>query len=485
MAFFSGDYPAILEMGEQNKLPLEMIFLAKILSSEQQHQKMTQTPVAKLVISLSVPTVLSQMITSVYNMADTYFVTSLGDSAVGAVSVVYALQSIIQAVGYGLAMGASSLVSRKLGQKENSAASRYAACAFYAAFALGLTLTLIGLLDLDGMLRLFGSTETILPYARNYGRIILLGAPIMCASFVMNNVTRAQGRAVMAMIGLTSGGLLNILLDPLFIFTLEMGVAGAALATVLSQLISFLILLSFYLSRRSIISLSPKHLSRHVADYGLIIKTGLPTVFRQGLGSLSTTLLNVQVKVYGDAAIAAVGIANKVYMLLRSFVLGIGHGFQPVAGYNYGAKRYDRVRKAFWVATAVGTVVAGGASVFLLLCSHQFIGFFHPETQQTLRVGSRMLLFMGFAIPTLGYSTYVNQLYQSLGFVKGATVLASCRQGIFFVPLVFVLPAIWGLDGILLTQSLADVLTCVVSVPFNIHFLRRVLGNSQNRQLTG
>ncbi len=451
--------------------------MAKVLSPEVQHRRMTESSVTKLVISLSIPTVLSQMITSIYNMADTYFVTSLGDSAVGAVSVVYALQSIIQAIGFGLAMGASSLVSRKLGQEENESASKYASCAFYAAFLMGLLLTVVGLADLDGLLRLFGSTETILPYARDYCFIILLGAPVMCASFVMNNVTRAQGRAVTAMIGLTMGGLFNILLDPLFIFTFEMGVGGAALATVLSQCISFFILLAFYISGRSIISLSPRHISRNPADYGLIIKTGLPTVFRQGLGSLSTTLLNVQVKVYGDAAIAAVGIANKIYMLLRSFVLGIGHGFQPVAGYNYGAKKYDRVKKAFWVATAVGTLVAGLSGVALLFFAPQVIGFFNPETAETLRIGSRMLIIMGFSLPTLGYSTYVNQLYQSLGYVKGATVLASCRQGIFFVPLIFALPAIFGLDGILLTQPLSDVITCLVSIPFNVYFLKKVLRN--------
>ncbi len=451
--------------------------MAKALSPEAQHKKMTESSVTKLVISLSIPTVLSQMITSIYNMADTYFVTSLGDSAVGAVSVVYALQSIIQAIGYGLAMGASSLVSRKLGQEENQSASKYASCAFYAAFFLGLALTLGCLIDLDGLLLLFGSTETILPYAKAYALIILLGAPMMCASFVMNNVTRAQGRAVMAMIGLTAGGVFNIILDPIFIFTFEMGVGGAALATVVSQCISFVILLSFYLSGKSIISLSPKNISRKLADYGLIVKTGLPTVFRQGLGSLASTLLNVQVKAYGDAAIAAVGIANKIYMLLRSFVLGIGHGFQPVAGYNYGAKKNDRVKKAFWVATAVGTIVAGLSGGVLLLFSRQVIGFFNPETEETLRIGSRMLIIMGFSLPTLGYSTYVNQLYQSLGYVKGATVLASCRQGIFFVPLIFALPAVFALDGILLTQPLSDVLTCVVSIPFNVYFLKKVLRN--------
>ncbi len=450
--------------------------LKKALSPEAQHKKMTESSVTKLIITLSVPTVLSQLITSIYNMADTYFVTGLGDSAVGAVSIVFALQSIIQAIGYGLAMGAGSLVSRLLGEKDEESASKYASCAFFSGIVLGFVLAAVCFIDLRWLLRLFGSTETILPHAYNYAFVILLGAPIMCSSFVMSNVIRAEGRAVVAVAGLTIGGLFNIILDPIFIVVFKMGVAGAALATVISQAISFIILLSVYISGKSIVKISPKCLSRRIADYGLIIKTGLPTVFRQGLGSLSSTLLNVQVKIYGDAAIAAVGIANKVYMLLRSFVLGIGHGFQPVAGYNYGAGKNDRVKKAFWVATIVGTAVASIASVFLLLFSTQIIGFFKPETAETVRIGRRMLILIGLAIPTLGYSTYVNQLYQSLGFVKGATVLASCRQGIFFVPLIFMLPAMMGLDGILLTQPLADALTCAVSIPFNIYFLKRILG---------
>ncbi len=436
---------------------------------------MTEESVTKLVITLSIPTVLSQMITSIYNMADTYFVTSLGDSAVGAVSIIYALQSIIQAIGFGLAMGAGSLISRRLGEKDERSASKYASCAFFSAIFLGLLLTCSCLINLNGLLRAFGSTETILPYAHDYGLIILLGAPIMCASFVMNNAIRAEGKAILAMLGLTVGGIFNIILDPIFIFALDMGVSGAALATVVSQCASFIILLTFYISGKSIVKISPRNISRCLADYAVIVKTGLPTFFRQGLGSLSTTLLNIQVKPYGDPAIAAVGIANKVYMLLRSFVLGIGHGFQPVAGYNYGAKKNDRVKKAFWVATAVGTVISALAALVLLVFSRQIIGFFDPETEETVRIGVRMLIFIGLAIPTLGYSTYVNQLYQSLGFVKGATVLASCRQGIFFLPLIFILPAVLGLDGVLLTQPLADVLTCAVSVPFNVYFLKKIL----------
>ncbi len=451
--------------------------MSSFTAQESEYRRMTETSVTRLVLSLSLPTMLSQMITSIYNMADTFFVTRLGDSAVGAVSIVYALQSIIQAVGFGLAMGAGSLVSRLLGEKDHEGAGKYASCAFFSACFFGLLLTIGCMINLPGLLRLFGSTETILPYATEYAFIILLGAPLMCSSFVISNILRAEGKATLAMLGLTVGGVLNMGMDPLFIFGLNMGVSGAALATVLSQTVGFFILLSFYLTGKSIVKLSIKRVSRHAGDYGLIIKTGLPTVFRQGLGSLSTTLLNVQVKVYGDAAIAAVGIANKVYMLLRGLIIGVGQGFQPVAGYNYGAGKPRRVKQAFWVATVIGTVISVTSAVLLLTLSEPIIGLFKPETQEVVEIGSRMLRFLGMTIPVLGYSTFVNQLYQSLGFVTGATILASCRQGICFVPLIFLLPSLLGLDGILLTQGLSDLATCLISIPFNIFFLRRVLSD--------
>ncbi len=451
--------------------------MKKSVSPEAEYRRMTESSVTKLVISLSLPTVFAQMITSIYNMADTFFVTGLGDSAVGAVAIVYALQSIIQAVGFGIAMGAGSLVSRKLGEQDHEGADRFASCAFFAALVFGLLLTVGGLLDLDGLLRVFGSTETILPYAMDYASIILLGAPVMCATFVMNNLLRAEGKAKFSMVGMMAGGFLNMILDPLLILGAEMGVGGAALATVLSQCVSFSIMLSFYLSGKSIVKFSPRRVSFRLQEYGLIFKTGLPTVFRQGLGSLSTTLLNVQVKIFGDAAIAAVGIANKIYILMRSFVIGIGHGFQPVAGYNYGAGKPQRVKKAFWVATALGTTVSTAAGIALILFSGSVIGLFRPETAEVREIGGRMLTYVGVALPLLGYSTFVNQLYQSLGYVKGATILASCRQGIFFVPLIYLLPHLLGLEGILITQPLADVITFFVSIPFNIWFLRRVLSD--------
>lgn len=428
-----------------------------------------------LIASLSLPSVISMLITSVYNLADTYFVADLGDSATGAVSVVFALQSIIQALGYGLGMGCSSLISRSLGKKDQRAAEKYASSAFAAALLLGSLLMALCLATLRPTMRLLGSTETILPYACDYARIILIGSPIMCSSFVLNNILRSQGAATLSMIGLCAGGVVNIVLDPIFIYGCNMGVSGAALATVASQGVSFIILGSFFLAKRSFVRLSVRSVSLRIYDYFLILKTGFPTICRQGMGSLSTALLNIVVKNYGDAAVAAIGIANKIYMLIRSIILGVGQGFQPVAGYNFGAGKRDRVKKSFLVAVIFGSAVACAGSVLLLLWSDEIMALFRADSEQVIAVGGRMLRILSLSLPALAYSTYVNQLYQSLGYVFGATFLASCRQGIFFIPALFLLNHFRGLGGVEATQAVADIVTFVVAVPFQVWFYRRVL----------
>ena len=443
--------------------------------SEIEHKRMTESPITRLVISLSIPTVISMLMTSIYNMADTYFVSSLGDSAVGAVGIVYSLQSIIQAVGFGLSMGCGSLVSIKLGQKKNDEANKYLSSAFFTAMICGAVIMALSFINLDGLLLFFGSTDTILPYARGYATVILIAAPFACSTYVVNNCLRSQGKARLSMVANLAGGLVNIILDPIFIFALGMDVVGAAVATALSQLVSLGISLSFYFSEKSIVKLSPKYVSRRPYDYWRIIKTGAPTVFRQGLGSVATTLLNVQIKPFGDAAIAAVSISTKVYMMIRGIVLGIGQGFQPVAGYNFGAKKYHRVKKAFVVATLLGSAVSCLGAIFIAVFPAEVMQFFRGDNAEVVEIGRKMLLMLAAALPLLGYSSYVNMMYQSLGFVKGATFLASCRQGVFFVPLIFVLPRLFGLDGVLMTQPVADVLTFLISIPFCIVFIRKNL----------
>ena len=451
--------------------------------SEIEHKRMTESPITRLVVSLSIPTVISMLMTSVYNMADTYFVSSLGDSPVGAVGIVFSLQSIIQAVGFGLSMGCGSLVSLKLGEKKNEEANKYLSSAFFTAMVCGAIIMVLSFIDLDGMLLFFGSTDTILPYARGYATVILIAAPFACSSFVVNNCLRSQGKARLSMIANIAGGLINIVLDPIFIFPLGMGVVGAAVATAISQLVSLLISLSFYFGKRSIVRLSPKYVSRRPYDYWLIIKTGAPTVFRQGLGSVATTLLNIQINPFGDAAIAAVSLANKVYMMIRGVVLGIGQGFQPVAGYNYGAKKYQRVKKAFVVATLLGSAVSCLGAVFIAVFPAEVMEFFREGDVEVVETGRKMLLMLAVALPFLGFSSYVNMMYQSLGFVKGATFLASCRQGVFFIPLIFILPRLFGLEGVLMTQSAADILTFLISIPFCIVFIRKTLSRADGELL--
>ena len=451
-----------------------MSFFSSQTDSEAQHRRMLQTPIPRLVVRMSLPTVASQLITVVYNTVDTYFVSHINTSASAAVGIVFSLMSIIQALGFGFGMGANSLISRKLGEKCDEDACRYGNSALFAAAVVGVLLLAGGLLFLKGLMRILGSTPTILPYACDYARYILIGAPVMCCSFVLNNVLRAEGDPALSMRGLCVGGVLNIGLDPLLIFTFHMGIGGAALATILSQTVSFLILLSAFLRNKTIIKLSPRWISRKATDYGEICKFGLPTIFRQGLGSLSTALLNISAGLYGDAAIAAITISNKVYMLIRNIVLGVGQGFQPVAGYNFGAGDRKRVKKAFLFTCGLGTVFCCCAAAAIFFTAGPIIGWFRADTE-VIRIGTIALYYGCAVMPFMAYSTYVNQLAQSLGFSMQATFLASCQQGIFFIPLVLVLPRLVGLAGIQVVQPAADFLTFLISIPFQLSFFRKVL----------
>ena len=330
--------------------------MAHVPNSAEQYEKMIGTPIPPLVSSLAIPTTISMLVTVIYNTADTYFVSQINKSASAAVGMVYTLMAILQAVGYGLGMGAGSLISRKLGEKDDDAAERYAVSAFVAAILAGAVVGWGCLAGLKPILRALKCTDTMLPYAVPYARWILLAAPVSCASFVLNNTLRAEGESTLAMWGLGLGGVLNIVLDPLFIFTLDMGAGGAALATAVSQAVSFVLLLMFFLTGRSIVRLRLRSVSRHFRDYWLIFTTGLPTVCRQGLGSVASAVLNMQAVLYGDAAVSAITIANKLYVFVRNLVIGIGQGFQPVASFNYQARKYDRVKKGLVFTMCFGLV---------------------------------------------------------------------------------------------------------------------------------
>ena len=443
------------------------------VNSEQQYQRMLETPIPRLVMSLAVPTVIGSLITVVYNTADTYFVSQINKSASAALGAVYAIMAVIQALGYGVGVGAGSLISRKLGQKDNEAADRYASSAFFAAILAGTFVTVAGLSFLKPFLRLLGCTDTMMPYAIPYAKYILWAAPINCATFVLNNTLRSEGFSKLAMIGIGAGGILNVLLDPLLIFTLGLGTGGAALATMISQTVSFCILAAQFVPGRSIVRIHFKCVSRKFADYRLIVATGLPTICRQGLGSVAAAVLNIQAVGYGgDAAGAAITIANKVYTLARQICIGIGQGFQPVAGYNYGAGDKKRAWQAFAFAVKLGSAICVAFAAVAALFAKEIMWWF-CEDAQVAQLGIETLYMASAVMPFLAFSTYVNQLYQCLGFKAQATFLASCRQGVFFLPTVLLLPLVLGCHGVEASQPVADLCTFLISVPFLIRFYRK------------
>jgi len=442
-------------------------------NSEAQYKRMMETPIPKLVMSLAVPTVVSSLITVIYNTADTYFVSQINKSASAAVGAVYAIMAIVQAFGYGLGVGAGSLISRKLGKKENEAADRYASSAFLASVMVGAIIMVAGLTWLQPILRMLGCTDTMMPYAIPYARFILLAAPLNCATFVLNNTLRSEGFSKLAMLGIGTGGLLNVALDPLLIFGLDMGTGGAALATMLSQIVSFLILAAMFVFGKSIVHINPRCISRKFADYKLIAATGFPTICRQGLGSIAAAVLNIQAVGYGgDAAGAAITIANKVYTLARNMCIGIGQGFQPVAGYNYGAGNKKRAWQSFTFAVKFGSILCLAFTAVTVLFAEPIMWWFCDDAQ-VAKLGIQTLYLAGAVMPFLAFSTYVNQLYQCLGFKAQATFLASCRQGVFFLPAVLLLPLVLDCFGVQAAQPVADLCTFLISVPFAVRFYKK------------
>ena len=439
-----------------------------------QYEKMTKTPVSKLIISLAIPTTVSMLVSSIYNMADTFFVSKLGTSATGAVGIVFSLMAIVQAVGFTLGMGAGSTISRLLGQQKQKQANIIGSTAFFSAIGFGLLLTIFGLAFVDGLMHLLGATPTILPYARGYAQYILFGAPVMCASFVLNNILRSEGKAALSMIGLTLGGVLNMVLDPIFIFTLGLGISGAAIATLISQCVSFAILLYCFLAGKSITKLSVKHIARTVGPYVQIIKIGFPSLCRQGLASIATVALNVNAAVYGDAAVAAMSIVGRVFMFIQSVMLGIGQGFQPVSGYNYGARKYDRVRQAYWFTVKAGFILMTSLCVLGFLFAPQVVALFRKDDLDVIQIGALAFRAQCVALPLMSLSMPTNMLMQSTGKSMEATILACSRQGIFFLPLILVLPQMFGLLGVQLAQPLADALTLAISAVFLVRFMRKL-----------
>ena len=444
------------------------------MEQNQQFQKMTQTPVGKLIATLSIPTIISMLVTSVYNMADTFFVSKLGTSASGAVGIVFSVMAIIQAIGFTFGMGSGSWISRLLGAKDDEKAKEVAATGFYSAIFLCTLMSIIGEWKMDDLMRILGASETILPYARQYARYILLAAPIMASSFVLNNLLRSEGHAKFAMIGITTGGILNVILDPIFIFIFDLGISGAAIATALSQLVSFLILLSYFVMHKTTTRLGIHRVSREIGTYYQIIKNGLPSFSRQGLASIASILLNKQATIYGDAAVAAMAIVSKIVAMVFSVLIGFGQGYEPVVGFNYGAGILERVKKAMKFTLKVGTIGMTAAAVILFIAAPRLLGLFIADDPAVKEIGTMALRAQAISMPLLPVGVVANMTFQSLGKSWKATIMSAMRQGIFFIPLIFILPAIFGLWGVTMTQAASDALTAVACTPFLYSFYKNL-----------
>ena len=440
---------------------------------QQKFDRMTKTPIPRLIGELAVPTIISMLVTSFYNMADTFFVGKINTSATAAVGIVFPLMAMIQAFGFFCGHGSGNYISRQLGAHNFEDASKMSATGFVTAFVLGLGILVVGFLFTDPLLHIMGSTETILPYARSYMRIILIGAPYMTASLVLNNQLRFQGSAFYSMIGITTGAILNIVLDPLFIFVLDMGVAGAALATIISQFVSFCLLIAGTF-RGGNLRLNLRDFSPSLKYYQNIVKGGAPSLFRQGLGSFATVCLNLMAGPYGDAAIAAMSIVTRISQFAASVVIGFGQGFQPVCGFNYGAKLFKRVQEGFWFCVKFCTSVLLVAAVCGWIFSPNLIGIFLKTDPLVIEYGSQALRLQALTFPLVGWITIANMMLQTIGKTVKASLLAMSRQFLFFVPVILTLPGFLGILGVQLSQPIADFCSFLLAVPLSISVLREM-----------
>lgn len=432
---------------------------------------MTETPVAKLILNLGIPTTISMLITNIYNMADTYFVGTLGESAQAATGVLFTVQAIMQGIAFMLGHGGGTFISRALADRNTKEATKYISSAFYIGGLIGLIITVLGLSFLDPLVRFLGSTETIVPHAKDYGMWILLAAPFIICSFILNNGLRYEGKAFYAMFGLTAGGLLNILGDYILVMKCGLGVYGAGLATAASQVVSFTVLLYMYVKMAQS-SIQIKAVSKDFRLYLTIARVGLPSLIRQGLTSITNGLLNNITKPFGDAAIAAMSVVSRYSNFLMCVGLGMGQGFQPVASFNYQAKKINRVKKGLLFTTAFGLVFIGAMSTVSIIFAEPIITIFqkHPDV---ISIGAKALRFTAVGMMFMPFSVPVNMLYQSIQQPTISSVLSLIRSGMVTIPLLLFGVPLLGLLGIQLAQPIADIIAGLISIPFIIHFIRK------------
>ena len=446
----------------------------KNMNAASRNDMMLNAPVSRVIPQLAVPSIFSMLITSIYNMADTFFVSQLGTSASGAVGVIFSAMAIIQAISFMIGMGTGTNLSQCLGAGEEDKAHRFAATGFFTALIAGVIICILGIANIDPLVRFLGATETIAPYARDYATYIFYAAPFMMGSFVLNNMLRFQGLAFYGMIGITTGGVLNMVLDPIFIFAMGLGTAGAAIATAISQFVSFAILLAMTTVRPEALTIRLRDFRPSLRIYSRILYLGFPSLGRQGIASVSTILLNTAAGVHGDAAIAAMSIVSRFIMFINSSVIGFGQGFQPVCGFSYGAGKYDRVHDAYWFCVKATTLILLGLGVIAFIFAEPLITLFRRDDPQVIAIGTLALRLQLTTLPLWGVITMTNMFTQSIGYGARATLLAISRQGIFLIPSLLLLPNLIGLLGIQIAQPISDACTFVLALTIALGALKKL-----------
>ena len=449
----------------------------KFMNQELKVLYRTTEPIPPLICQMAVPTIISMLVTNFYNMADTFFVGKINTQSTAAVGVVFSIMALIQAVGFFFGHGSGNYISKKLGAKKFEDASKMAATGFFYAFFVGILICVIGLIFLEPLSVMLGSTPTILPYTKDYLSIILIGTPFIMSSFVLNNQLRYQGSASIAMAGIVTGAVINIGLDPILIFGFNMGISGAAVATTVSQIISFMLLL-WGCQKGQNIGISIKKFTPGLYYIKEIFKGGFPSLCRQGLASVAQIALNFAAGIYGgaiaDAAIAGMSVVSRVSMFANSALIGFGQGFQPVCGMNYGAKKYDRVREAFWFCVKYAFIFLVIVSIIGVVFARPIVTIFRKDDIDVINIGAFALKMQAGVFFLNAWIVMSNMMLQSLGKAFKASVVAASRQGLFFLPLIFILPRFFGLTGVQICQPISDIFTLIVSIPLTLGVLREL-----------
>lgn len=433
------------------------------MTQDERYKKMTEGNLHTLIPKLAIPTILSMLVTSFYNLADTYFVSKISTEASAAVGVIFSLMSLIQALGFTIGIGSSTYVSRLLGEKNREQAAKTVSTAFFTALGLGGIFTAIGLLYRNEIVRLLGAIESVHPYAVDYATYIFIGAPFMMGLYVLNNQMRGQGSPILSMIGVLSGGILNIALDPLFIFVFGWGISGAAIATILSQFISFWILLILNNKTKNIIPVRLKTFKPSFKIFKEILHGGFPSLCRQGLASLSGVALNFAAGPYGAAALSALSIVNRFMHFIYATLIGYGQGFQPVCGFNFGAKRHDRVLEAYRFSLKIGILIISVLGVAAYFIAPQAMTWFRANDPQVIQIGIRALRFQCYTLPLQAFMMLSQFLCQSIGYGVRAAIIAMSRQGLFLIPAYLILPKFLDIVGLEIAQPCSDVITAILT----------------------